>query len=171
MGTTSSPAMVSLAAMLSAAWLLGVVACGANHTDGAGPTAADTARGIVDVVGAEPATRVALRTPGEVIPLTGAAADTLRLAQGVEVWVSGSRGEDGALRIASFRVRSADGVEARDGVLELDGDAAVLVTRSGERVRYAPVPPALRRLEGRHVWISGPPGAEPRSWGSLDRSP
>lgn len=130
--------------------------------------AADTARGVLEVVGAEPLTRVALRTAEGQLPLSGPAADTLRMASGIEVWVSGAHHEDGSLRVDSYQVRSVAGVPATDGVLELDGDAAVLVTATGERVRFTPAPAGLRGLEGRRVWIAAPPGSEPQSWGVLD---
>jgi hypothetical protein len=143
-------------------------ACAANQNEEAGPLAADTARGIVEVVGAEPMSWVSLRTGDGPLPLTGAAAESLRRATGVEAWVSGTRDEDGRLRIDAYRIRSVDGVEAMDGVLEVDGDGVVLVTADGERLRFAPVPPGLRALEGRRVWVAGPPGAEPRSWGALE---
>lgn len=147
---------------------LGATACGPNQHAEAGPMAADTARGLVAVVGADPATRVVMRTPDGDLPLTGEHAAALRRAAGIEVWAAGRRAADGALEVEAYRVRSADGLEAVDGVLEMDGDAAVLVTPAGDRIRYTPVPPGLRPLEGRRVWIAGPPGGEPQAWGSLD---
>jgi hypothetical protein len=130
--------------------------------------AADTVRGIVEVAGADPLTSVVLRTPHGDVRLSGSQAEALRQASGAEVWVAGNRDEDGSLAIEAYRVRSVDGVEATDGVLELDGDAAVLVTPTGERVRYAHAPAGLRPLVGQRVWIAGPPGGEPRSWGALE---
>jgi hypothetical protein len=159
----------STAFQYGAALALLAAACGTNnHHPEAGPVAADTARGTVEVVGAEPMTWVSLRTEEGQLPLSGPAAESLRRASGAEVWVSGSRGEDGRLQIEAFRVRSVDGVQATDGILEVDGDAVVLVTADGDRVRYAPAAAALRALEGRRVWIAGRPGAEPQSWGRLD---
>jgi hypothetical protein len=146
-----------------------VGACGTNnHHEEAGPMAADTARGIVEVVGAEPMSWVSLRTDTGPVQVEGAAAESLRRASGVEVWVSGSRGEDGRFLVEAFRVRSVDGVEATDGVLQVDGDGIVLVTTEGERLPFTPVPTGLRALEGRRVWVAGRPGAEPRSWGALE---
>jgi hypothetical protein len=157
------------AGLLGAGLVVTAGACGANnHHEEAGPMAADTARGIVEVVGADPMSWVSLRTGDGPIQVDGAAAESLRRASGAEVWVSGSRGEDGRLRVESFRVRSVDGVAATDGILEVDGDAVVLVTSDGERVRYAPASAGLRALEGRRVWIAGEPGGEPRSWGALE---
>lgn len=143
-------------------------ACGTNHNEEAAPMAADTARGIVLVVGAEPLSWVALQTPEGQLSLSGELAESLRHAAGVEVWISGARADDGVVRVDAYRIRAVDGVTAVDGVLEVDGDDAVLLTASGERVRYAPAPAGLRALEGRRVWISGPAGGEPVSWGALD---
>jgi hypothetical protein len=143
-------------------------ACAPNQSGEGGPAAADTARGVVAVVGAEPTTRVALRTADAQLLLVGDPVEALRLAAGIDVWVSGSREEDGSLRVETYRVRSADGVPATDGMLELEGDTAVILTAAGDRVRFSPAPAGLRRLAGRHVWIAAPPGGEPRSWGTLD---
>jgi hypothetical protein len=162
--------MIRVARLLSAGLVLLAAACGTNnHHPEAGPMAADTARGTVGIVGAEPMSWVSLRTEDGPVHLHGAAAESLRRASGAEVWVSGSRGEDGRLQIEAFRVRSVDGVEATGGILEVDGDAVVLVTADGDRVRYAPAAAGLRTLEGHGVWIAGRPGGEPRSWGLLDR--
>jgi hypothetical protein len=166
-GTGTRAARV-VALALGAAAVVTVSACGPNHQTGDGPMAADTVRGIVEVAGAEPLTRVVLRTPDGDLPLTGEPSDALRRASGVEVWVAGRRAEDGSLAVEAYRIRAVDGVAATDGVLELDGDAAVLVTHDGERVRYAPAPPALRALVGQRVWIAGRAGGEPQAWGTLD---
>lgn len=156
------------ATVLISAMMVLATACAPNHDDEAGPMAADTARGIVEVTGAQPVTGLSLRTPDGIVALSGPAADALRQASGVEVWVAGSRAEDGRLHVEAYRVRAVGGIEASDGILELDGDAAVLVTPAGERVRYAPAPYRLRAMEGRHVWISGTPGGEPQAWGLLE---
>jgi hypothetical protein len=146
-------------------------ACGPNHPPGGGPLAGDTARGVVEVVGAEPLTRVVLRSRAGDLPLTGAPAGTLRRASGVDVWVAGTRTADGSLDVHRFRVRSVDGQEAADGVLELEGGMAVLVTATGDRTRYSSVPAGLRPMEGQRVWIVGSPGGHPMAWGLLDPDP
>lgn len=163
---------------LGLAAVLVALACGANHSaerdaagadrPGADRLAADTLTGVVAVTGADPLTRVVLRPTrsGAEVVLTGPVADTLRAAAGLELWVAGSRAEDG-LAVSDFRVRSVDGVPAADGRLELDGGAVVLVTRSGERLRYPSASPALRDLAGSHVWIAGAPGRAPQQWGVL----
>lgn len=151
-------------------------ACGGNHAprgdaplpaagSGAG-AATDSVRGVVRVTGADPLTRVELRTAaGEGMTVRG--AEALRGAAGLEVVIHGAR-TAAAIEATSFRVVALDGTPAADGRLVLEGDAAVLVTAAGERLRYPAAPAALRALAGRHVWVAGEPGREPRQWGTLD---
>jgi hypothetical protein len=164
------PAAAAVATGLAvlALGVMGVLAaCGTNHQAGAGPMAADTLHGMVEVVGAEPLTRVVLRTAHGDVVLAGHYAEPLRNASGIEVWAAGRLAADGSMLLDAFRVRAVDGVPAVDGVLELDGAGAVLVTADGDRIRFSTAPVGLRALAGQRVWISGPPGGEPRSWGSL----
>lgn len=145
------------------------VACAAG-TGGdpapAGDPAPDTLRGTVMVVGADPVTRVVLRTAAGRVGLEGEAADRLRRVNGLGVRVDG-RVDGATMIVTGFRVREADGLPAADGVLEVDGDTAVLVTATGERLRYAPVPSALRARAGARVWIAGEVGGAPQAWGVI----
>lgn len=127
---------------------------------------ADTLRGAVSVVGADPLTRVVLRTGDDQIRLEGPGAETLRRVNGLIVQVEG-RLQDSTMTVAGFHVRAADGLPAADGILEIEGDTAVLVTPAGERLRYAPAPSALRGQAGKRVWIAGETGSEPRAWGVI----
>ena len=157
---------------------LAVGACGTNHADGdhaadgpppgARSEPGDTARGVVAVTGADPLTRVVLRHgDGSTTTIAGAIADTLRRAAGLEVAVAGERTEHG-LEGDAFRVLRLERLPAADGRLEVEGDAAILVTADGRRLRFPAAPAALRELAGRRVWIAGEPGSEPQSWGRLD---
>ena len=129
--------------------------------------AVDTVRGTIAVVGADPTTRVIVRAPAGILTVTGPLADTLRAISGIDVRLVGHRSEPGELHGTAFRVRAVDGVPADDGVLELEGETAVLRGPEGERARFTPAPLALRRLVGRHVWISGRPGETPEAWGLI----
>ncbi len=144
-----------------------LAACGPGPDGEPGtPAAADTVRGTVRVVGADPATQVVLRSDEATVPVGGAAVDALRRVNGLVVVVRG-RLVDGRMEASGFRVREADGLPAADGVLEIDGNHAVLVTDDGQRLRYSPVPTALRARAGARVWIAGEPGGEPRAWGVI----
>lgn len=168
-----SPAAPPLAALVIAA--AGLAACSGAGAPGAGAAddaSLETATGVVAIVGSDPATTVTVqaREPGGRVTrstdLTGPVADTLRSMEGLEVEVRGARHGRG-LDVRSFRVRALGGLPAADGVLERDGDTAVLRTVDGERVRYAAAPPSLLALEGRRVWIAGKPGGPPQQWGLI----
>lgn len=150
------------------AFLLGACAPSPDAGDAAasGGAMTDTLRGTVAVVGADPLTRVVLRTGAVGIDLEGPEADTLRRVNGLVVRVEG-RLQDSVMTVTGFRVREADGLPAADGILEIHGDSAVLVTPTGERLQYAPVPSALRAAAGKRVWIAGPVGSEPQAWGVI----
>lgn len=156
------------AALLAAATL--TLACGRNggtrngKTDSPAPATPDTLTGVVLVTGADPLTRVEIRTATGRVRLLGPVADSLRSVSRAEVAVVGRR-EAGGFRVRMFRVLRVGDIPVTDGLLRLDGDAAVLVTPGGERVRFGTAPPALRSLAGRRVWIASPPGSAPSSWG------
>lgn len=128
--------------------------------------AADTVRGTVLVVGADPITSIVLRTDDGRIRLVGAAAAPLRRATRLDVAAHG-RLEGETLTVAGFRVRAANGLPAADGVLNVHGDTAVLATTDGRELRWVPIPTSLRARAGAWVWIAGPVGGEPQAWGVL----
>ncbi|MFO7894128.1 MAG: hypothetical protein R6U63_10350 [Longimicrobiales bacterium] len=130
------------------------------------PAAGDTLRGTVRVVGADPITQLILRTEDGRIDLQGPAADELRRVNGLVVRVRGHL-DGSTMTVAEFRVRAAEGLPAADGTLEIDGNAAVLVTPDGDRLRYAPAPTSLRARAGVRVWIAGEVGGEPQAWGVI----
>ncbi len=163
-GAPIGAALTALALTLAA--LTALAGCAGGP--GAGePMAADTLMGTVRVVGADPATMVVLATADGRVTLRGDATDGLRRVNGLVVWVRGTARDD-AMEVTGFRVREADGIPAADGILELDGDTAVLVTPDGARLRYTPVPTALRGRVGARVWIAGRAGGEPQAWGVID---
>jgi hypothetical protein len=116
----------------------------------------DTARGIVAVVGAVPITEVVLRpATGRPITLTGPLAREIGVASGADVWVRGRRVDSRTIDVASYAVRSVDGVTAITGTLAADGDRLVLVTDDGRRHLIARPPAPLRQHVGARVWITG----------------
>lgn len=130
--------------------------------------AIDSLRGTVAVVGAEPLTRVVLQSvAGEQLQIEGRAATLLRRLDGIDVLVGG-RFARGRLQVGSFRVVGANGRPAADGVLALEGTAAVLVGANGVRLHFTPAPLTLRDHVGSRVWIAGVPGGEPEAWGVID---
>lgn len=161
---TQGPA--GLAAALFLVALGALTGCAGGPGTGE-PMTADTLRGTVRVVGADPVTMVVLTTDQGSVTLRGEATDALRRVNGLVVRVRGTL-RDNAMDVTAFRVREVDGMPAADGVLELEGETAVLVTPDGRRIRYTPVPVALRSRVGARVWIAGTEGGEPQAWGVID---
>jgi hypothetical protein len=129
---------------------------------------ADTARGIAAVVGAVPITQVVLRPPGgRSITLTGPLAREIGVASGADVWVSGRRIDARTFEVASYAVRSVDGVTAITGTLVADGDRLVLVADDGRRHPIARPPAPLRAHVGARVWITGDLGTTINAYGVL----
>jgi hypothetical protein len=135
---------------------------------GAAPVAEDTLRGIVQVVGSEPATTVELEPAGGGTPvvLEGDRRVLDRLA-GLEVAVRGERVAGGRLRVTRTEVRAANGIPAVDGVLARDAGRDVLLLRDGSRRAIARLPEALRGRTGARVWLAGPLDGDIDSFGII----
>jgi hypothetical protein len=132
------------------------------------PGAADTARGIIAVVGAVPITEVVLRpASGRPITLTGPLANEIGVASGADVWVRGRRVDTRTIDVASYAVRTVDGVTAITGTLTAEGDRLVLVTDDGRRHPIARPPAPLREHVGARVWITGDLGTTINAYGVL----
>lgn len=129
--------------------------------------AADTLRGTVAIVGAEPATSVMLQDDqGAATPLQGEEA-TLRALAGIEVAVRGLAGGRGTFQVASVAVRAHMGVPAVDGILVRRGAGWALITAPGDTVPIAYLPEVLRGSEGARVWLAGPLDRSPDAWGTI----
>jgi hypothetical protein len=162
------------ASWLGAACVLALAACaqGAPRADAGGgghPAAGDKLRGMVEVVGSEPATSIALLMDGgaRAVTLEGASGG-LRQVQGLEVTVWGEEARPGVFRVVRFAVRAMRGIPSVDGVLGRDGDAYVLVTTEGTRIPIARLPEALRGRVGSRVWLAGPPHREVDTYGVIE---
>lgn len=139
----------------------------------------DTVRGVVRVVGASPATAVVLATAaGDRVSVSGRAADALRGLAGLEVMTTGrhtgARDPMAAPRglpvfeADRFVVRASDGVPAHDGVLLRQRDRWELLLDDGRRVAIAVLPPSLAGRVGKRVWLAGPLGEAPVTYGVIE---
>ena len=148
-----------------------VNACHSRHDPprAASPAAADTARGIVAVVGSDRNTQVVLKLEptAPYLTLTGPQTDALRRTMGADVWVTGTR-KDNSLEVSSFVVRTVDGVPALDGRVAADGDKLYLVTPEGVRRLIVHPPPPLRSHIGARVWITGALDRDPVAFGLIE---
>jgi hypothetical protein len=133
-------------------------------------SAADTARGIVAVVGTSFDSRVVIRpsSGGRPISLIGPQAKSVGRMSGADVWVTGSRDERGEINVSRFTVRSVDGLPALDGTLITRGDQLLLVTRDGKEHAIGNAPAALRQQVGARVWVTGPLDKGPVTFGVIE---
>jgi len=154
---------------------LAAVACarGAPAPAGAATSAGtevrvDTLRGMIEVVGSEPATSVALLLDGgaRAVTLQGERPLLDRLA-GLEVAVWGALVRPGVFRVDRVTVRASGGAAAVDGVLAREGGGWVLVTEDGRRLPVPHLPEALRGMAGARVWLAGPLDRPPDSSGVI----
>lgn len=124
----------------------------AGGSDLAGRTRGDSVRGVVTLVGEEPARQVVLRVDGNNISLSGMATTGLGRLAGAEVMVRGVKVTPRDIVVSDFLVRASGGVPAWDGTLDEDG--ALRLTDGSGRKRLPSVPNALRGMVGSRVWVA-----------------
>jgi hypothetical protein len=146
--------------------ILGACATAEPPAGGSAVMAGDTLRGVVDVVGAEPATSIVLRTAAGDVGITGERRLLAQLA-GVEVTLQGSAGGARQFEAVLVHVRAVDGVSAIDGVLERDGAGFVLRTADGSRLALPHLPSALTGRAGTRIWLAGPLDRAPAAYGVI----
>lgn len=134
---------------------------------------ADSVRGVIRLLGSEPARQPVLQVAGETAPmmLSGMATSGLQRLEGADVVVLGLQVSPRDIVVAEYIVRGMKGVPAYDGVLQVgeSGYALVLSDGSGSK-RFASLPEPLRGLSGARVWIAVPEGdAAPRAYGIIGR--
>jgi len=134
--------------------------------------AGDSLRGMVEVVGSEPGTSVALLMDGgrRAVTLEGERPLLDRMA-GLEVAVWGATVRPGVFRVDRFAVRASGGVAATDGVLAREGGGWALVTGDGKHLPVPHLPESLEGMEGARVWLAGPLDRPPNSSGILADPP
>ncbi len=129
---------------------------------------ADTIRGIVTLIGTEPARQVVLRSGGNTVALSGMATTGIHRLSGNEIVVRGLKVTPRDIVVSDYIVRAADGVPAVDGILE-DGATLRLTDGSG-RKQLPSVPAALRGMEGTRVWLAFREGrAQADAYGIIPR--
>ena len=140
----------------------------AGGSDLAGRTRGDSVRGVVTIVGAEPARQVVLRVDGNNISLSGMATSGLGRLAGTEVMVRGVKITPRDIVVSDYLVRASDGVAAWDGTLDEDG--GLRLTDGSGRKRLPSVPAALRGMVGARVWVAFKEGnATADSYGIIGR--
>jgi len=140
----------------------------AGGGDLSGRSRGDSVRGVVTLIGAEPARQVVLRVAGNNIALSGMATSGLGRLAGTEVMVRGVKITPRDIVVSDFLVRASDGVPAWDGTLD-EGGGLRLTDGSG-RKRLPSMPVGLRGMVGARVWVAFKPGsATAASYGIIER--
>jgi hypothetical protein len=157
--------------LLATACLTAVATSACHHGPAAGsgtPTAekTDSIEGIVRVVGSTGSSAVTLRTD-DAQSLTLDGSSLLSRVSGLRVRVRGNR-RGHRLEVSGFRVISANGVTAHDGILAMDGSQVVLLTEDRQRLPVARPTAGLRAAIGHRVWISGPLEGETVAYGVIE---
>jgi hypothetical protein len=133
-------------------------------------TVVDTVVGVVNEVGADPTTWMAVQpiSGGRSLRLIGSSATSLRGVSGAEVWFSGARvGDD--FHVDVFEVRKANGQVVDDGVVMVTQGDVFVRLRSGAQREVPNAPQALKDLVGARVWVSRPVADRAPSYGLIQR--
>ena len=134
---------------------------------------ADTARGMVRLVGTAPAQQPVLQPSDGLghVTLSGMVTSGMQRLEGLDVVVRGVRVSPRDIVVADYIVRGADGIPAYDGTLVASDDGYSLVLTDGSgRKRLSNVPTSLRDVAGARVWVSIPDGSStPRRYGIIPR--
>lgn len=151
---------------------------GSGTSLGAAALSADTVRGVVVESGAAPNSWLMLRVPaGGPIVLRGASLSLLRRVVGLEVVVDGR--ESGERDVAAdprgarvfevdrFLVRAAEGIEAHDGMVTVEGGRYSLALLDGRVLPLPNIPEELRTKPGARVFLAGPLDRAPAAYGII----
>lgn len=136
---------------------------------------ADTAAGVVSLLGTAANPRVVVQTSAGPIGVEGDLAQTLRRLEGMEVWVQGPLSiamgrviPPRQITVQRFEVRGIGGVPAIDGVLREESGTLVIVSAGSERTRLTTPPAGLRALVGRRVWVTRAQDGAVASFGAIE---
>lgn len=116
-----------------------------------GRSRGDSVRGVLTLIGTEPAKQVVLKAGEQTIALSGMATTGLSKLAGAEVVVHGVQVTPRDVVVNDYVVRAAHGAPAFDGTLE-EGGTLRLTDGSGSR--RVPLPAELRGITGARVWVA-----------------
>ena len=116
----------------------------------------DTVRGVLTMIGTEPARQVVLKRGEQLIALSGMATTGLSRLAGTEIVVRGVQVTPRDVVVNDYVVRAAQGTPAFDGTLDENG---ALRLTDGSGTKRVPLPADLRGLTGTRVWVAVKNGA------------
>lgn len=137
---------------------------------------ADSLRGVVQRVGAEPQTQLTARGADGATCVLRFPAVTPGI-EGLEVTLWGARttgvepragGATCVLAVTRYAVRAVDGVPAVDGILLLSETSYALDLAGGARPQVWNVPPTLKGQVGARIFWAGPLDRAPVAYGVLE---
>jgi hypothetical protein len=116
----------------------------------------DSVRGVLTLIGTEPARQVVLKAGDQTISLSGMATTGLSRLAGAEIVVHGVQVTPRDVVVNDYIVRAAHGAPAFDGLLEEGG---TLRLTDGSGAKRVPLPAELRGVSGVRVWVAVKNGA------------
>lgn len=116
----------------------------------------DSVRGVLTMIGTEPARQVVLKAGEQTIALSGMATTGLSRLAGAEIVVHGVQITPRDVVVNDYVVRAAHGAPAFDGLLEEGG---TLRLTDGSGTKRVPLPAELRGVTGTRVWVAVKNGA------------
>ena len=126
----------------------------------------DTLRGTLIVEGNDPFPLPTVRTAAGRVVIDSAAAGLLRLDH-LEVWLRGTRTSPDRFRVSDYRVRSANGAAAWDGILRGDANSLRLELDDGSVRAIRRAPSGLDRLIGSRIWFTENADGTLREYGTF----
>ena len=157
---------------MKAALALGVmtlVACqpkNASQGDSSAQTAVDTLRGTLVLEGSVPYEIAALRTSTGRVVIDSAQPQILRLSQ-LDLWVRGRRTAPDHFVVEAYRVRTANGARAWDGILRSGPGGLLIELEDGSTHPIRGAPANLAQLSGARIWITENADGSVREYGQL----
>jgi hypothetical protein len=130
------------------------------------PMANDTLRGTFVLEGSDPYPMAVMRTSSGRVILDGASARMLKLSQ-LDLWVRGTQTSASRFRVADYRVRSANGARAWDGVLRSGPLGFRLELDDGSSHDIRGAPSSFGQLIGSRVWVTESPDGTLSQYGLL----
>jgi len=128
--------------------------------------AGDTLRGTLIVEGSAPFPIYALRSAAGRVVIDSADASLLKVDH-LDVWLRGTRTSADRFRVSDYRVRSANGAVAWDGILRGDSGNLRLDLDDGSSHAIRSAPAGLERLVGSRIWFTENPDGSMREYGVL----
>jgi len=149
--------------------MMTIVACqpqNAKPGDSPAQTALDTLRGTLVLEGSVPYELAAVRTSTGRVVIDSAQPEILRLSQ-LDLWLRGRRTAPDHFVVEAYRVRSANGARAWDGILRSGPGGLLIELEDGSTHPLRDVPANLAQLSGARIWVTENADGSVREYGQL----